>query len=61
MPCEWCNADGDESNCPICRADQQHRDRQRHYSRLVSAFALSLLVAICAAAAICGAWNKLNH
>lgn len=61
MPCEFCPDDGDESECPLCRADDEYRDRQRAYSRLVSAVTLSLLTAIAVVAAVCGLVNKLSH
>ena len=60
MPCEYCPNDGDESECSMCR-DDDHRDRQLSYSRLVSLTAMAVLVAVCVAAAVCGLVNKLTH
>lgn len=59
--CEFCGPN--DSDCSVCRDrhDQQHRDRQRNFSRVVSVVTFSLLVLIATVAAVCGLVNKLNH
>ena len=60
MPCPWCPADGDESNCSLCRADDEHFARRRRYAQTVSVVSLGLLVLIVVVAVACGLVNVLG-
>ena len=57
MPCSYCPMDGDESQCSLCRADAEHRDRSRRYSQVVSAVCLGVLVVVFVTAVVCGIVN----
>lgn len=60
MPCSYCPMDGDESQCSLCRADAEHRDRNRRYSQAVSAVCLIVLVVVFVTAAVCGIVNVVS-
>ena len=60
MPCPWCPYDGDESQCSLCRADAEHRDRNRRYSQVVSAVCLVVLVLEFTVATVCGVVNVVS-
>lgn len=60
MACEMCPYDGDESQCSLCRADAEHRDRSRRYSQVVSAVCLIVLVVVFAVATVCGIVNVVS-